>query len=140
MRLHPEKEDCHVIDMVGTIDQGIVTVPTLFGLDPSEMVEKATVASMKAMADELAQEEAENPPFLAEPRPLNVTFIDYENVWDLLADHREGRHIRQLSSLAWVTVGMDRYVLSLRGGGHVKIELELDRWFPFPKFPSLKIG
>lgn len=139
MRLHPSKEDCHVIDMVGTIEKGIVTVPTLFGLDPEEVVEKATVEGMKAKAEELAEQAAEaeegvieegldETPSLGhdEPRPLNITFTEYETVWDLLADSDEEMHIRRCSDFAWVTVGRDRYVLPLRDGSYIKIERDED--------------
>jgi ATP-dependent helicase IRC3 len=34
MRIHPGKKDCHIIDMVASLETGIVTTPTLFGLDP----------------------------------------------------------------------------------------------------------
>lgn len=143
MRLHPSKEDCHVIDMVGTIEKGIVTVPTLFGLDPSEMVENATVEGMKAKAAELAEQAAEAeeagieesldetaPEGHGEPRPLNITFTEYETVWDLIADSEEEMHIRRCSDFAWVTVGRDRYVLTLRDGSYIKIEREEDDgWF-----------
>ena len=54
MRLSPGKKDCHVIDMVGTIRvQGVVTTPTLFGLDPNEIVSEATANQMKEWAEEL---------------------------------------------------------------------------------------
>lgn len=144
MRLHPLKEDCHVIDMVGTIEKGIVTVPTLFGLDPSEMVENATVEGMKARAAELAEQAAEAgeeggldegldetaPGEHGESRPLNITFTEYETVWDLIADSEEETHIRRCSDFAWVTVGRDRYVLTLRDGSYIKIErAEEDGWF-----------
>lgn len=43
MRLSPYtgKEDCHIIDFVGLTDSvvGIVSTSTLFGLDPSEVVD-----------------------------------------------------------------------------------------------------
>lgn len=136
MRLHPGKEDCHVIDMVGTIEKGIVTVPTLFGLDPSEVVDNATVESMKAKAEAQAleaaaaaaeveledEDEIDADPGDGEPRPLNITFTDYETVWDLIADSAEELHIRRSSDYAWVTVDRDRYVLSLQQGGYIKIE------------------
>jgi ATP-dependent helicase IRC3 len=48
MRLSPDtgKDDCHIIDFVdiGSRAPGLVSVPTLFGLDPSEIVDgKCTV-------------------------------------------------------------------------------------------------
>ena len=39
MRLHPGKINCHIIDMIGSIERGIVTVPTLMGLDPDEILD-----------------------------------------------------------------------------------------------------
>lgn len=51
MRLHPGKENCHIIDMVASLETGIVTTPTLFGLDPSELLEDATVADMRDLKD-----------------------------------------------------------------------------------------
>lgn len=142
MRLHPSKKDCHVIDMVGTIEKGIVTVPTLFGLDPSEVVENATVEGMKAKAEAAAAaaaaaaegeeegiEETLDEVGNSEPRPLNITFTDYETVWDLIADSDEEMHIRRISEFAWVTIGRDKYVLSLRDGGYIKITREDDGWF-----------
>lgn len=141
MRLHPSKKDCHVIDMVGTITKGIVTVPTLFGLDPSEMVDNVTVDEMKAKAEELAElaaeEEVEEEEVVdqainetgseshSEPRPLNITFTEYETIWDLIADSAEEQHIRRSSEFAWVTINRDRYVLSLRDG-YIRIEREED--------------
>jgi ATP-dependent helicase IRC3 len=47
MRMSPEtgKEDCHVIDIVDALDRvsGIASIPHLFGLDPSEVVDGITV-------------------------------------------------------------------------------------------------
>lgn len=43
MRLSPDtgKKDCHIIDFVDSTSrvQGVVCVPTMFGLDPSEIIE-----------------------------------------------------------------------------------------------------
>ena len=45
MRLSPEtgKEDCHIIDFVDSASRhnGVVSVPTLFGLDPVEIIDGA---------------------------------------------------------------------------------------------------
>ena len=41
MRLSPEtgKEDCHIIDYVDSVNRvsGVMSVPTLFGLDPMKL-------------------------------------------------------------------------------------------------------
>lgn len=53
------KKDCHIIDMVASVLKGIVTTPTLFGLDPDEVIDKMTPEEMRAKAEErrLAEEE-----------------------------------------------------------------------------------
>ena len=43
MRLSPGtgKEDCHLIDLVDSVSRvaGIASIPSLFGLDPSEIID-----------------------------------------------------------------------------------------------------
>ena len=51
MRLHANKTNCHVIDMVSSLATGIVTTPTLFGLDPTELVKEASAEAMQRMKD-----------------------------------------------------------------------------------------
>jgi len=53
MRLSAGKSDCHVIDMVGSVKtQGVVTAPTLFGLDPNEIVTEETADGLRKRAEE----------------------------------------------------------------------------------------
>ena len=53
MRLSPGKKDCHVIDMVGSVKtHGVVTTPTLFGLDPNEIVSEETADGLRQRAEE----------------------------------------------------------------------------------------
>ncbi|KAL3418360.1 hypothetical protein PVAG01_10076 [Phlyctema vagabunda] len=129
MRLHPGKKDCHIIDMVASLETGIVTVPTLFGLDPSEVVETANPDDMKSMLD-AKESEAQNSATLPsgatkkDVRPVSnkVVFTDYDNVFDLIEDMSGELHIRAISPHAWVNVAQDKYVLSSSDGSHVKIE------------------
>ncbi|CAD6452756.1 9bb38c06-0a4a-4c30-a495-fa6d03d8eb7b [Sclerotinia trifoliorum] len=132
MRLHPGKENCHIIDMVATLSTGIVTTPTLFGLDPSEVVDEAKPDDMKSLKERKEEEEerkrkAEEAVAKASPTSAGfnirtVSFTDYDSVYDLIEDTSEERHIRTISSFAWVCVGPDRYVLSSANGSHIKIE------------------
>ena len=130
MRLHPGKENCHVIDMVASLEAGIVTTPTLFGLDPAEMVEEANVEEMKAQQErkelEVKREErvAENwsPTLPTRQTPRNITFTDYDSVYDLIDDTSGERHIRGISQLSWVMVRQNRYVLSNQSGDYITIE------------------
>lgn len=125
MRLHPDKKDCHIIDMVSSLETGIVTTPTLFGLDPNELVEKASVDDMRKIKDEKAaeaeQQQGDSSGANPAPSPA-VTFTDYSSVLDLIADTSGERHIRALSQYAWVQVGPERFVLSAPSGSYIRIE------------------
>lgn len=128
MRLHPGKENCHIIDLVSSLETGIVTTPTLFGLDPSELVEKASVTDMRDMKERRGEEEPRHAEaYLGGAGPLNssadaVTFTDYSSVLDLIADTSGERHIRSTSQYAWVQVGPERFVLSAPSGSYIRIE------------------
>ena len=127
MRLHPGKTNCHVIDMVASLETGIVTVPTLFGLDPSELVKEANVSELKELKEERESEAQQNDlegsgAFAQKGIDGRVTFTDYDSVYDLIDDTSGERHIRGISQLAWVQVAEDRYVLSSQEGEHITIE------------------
>lgn len=125
MRLHPGKENCHVIDMVASLQAGIVTVPTLFGLDPSEIVNEASPTALRELKDQRTQEHitlnqetkdtmlASDASNLAESR---LTFTHYDSVHDLIEDTSGERHIRAISQNAWVQVDDTKYILAARGG------------------------
>jgi len=125
MRLYPGKENCHVIDMVASLDTGIVTVPTLFGLDPSEIVNEASPTALRELKDRRAEEYftlnqeakdavfASNASILAQSR---LIFTHYDSVHDLIEDTSGERHIRAISPNAWVQVDDAKYILAARGG------------------------
>jgi ATP-dependent helicase IRC3 len=129
MRLHPEKHDCHVIDMVSSLETGIVTTPTLFGLDPGELVDNASANDMRSMRDRNGEEtdrETQAYSKASDPhsdRPSgSVTFTEYGSVFDLIADTSGEKHIRAMSQHTWVQVGQDRYILAAPGGSYIRIE------------------
>ncbi|TVY46911.1 putative mitochondrial ATP-dependent helicase [Lachnellula occidentalis] len=129
MRLHPGKKDCHIIDMVASLATGVISTPTLFGLDPSEVVEGATVDDMKAIQDRKEAEEerdqnASGVSAAKQPGPVTntVTFTDYDSVFDLIEDTTEERNIRSMSPHAWVCIAQDRWILTNSNGSYVKIE------------------
>ncbi|KAI5868622.1 P-loop containing nucleoside triphosphate hydrolase protein [Durotheca rogersii] len=129
MRLHPNKTNCHVIDMVSSLATGIVTTPTLFGLNPSEVVQEATITDMQEIK-ERQEAEVERQALVAAPSPdpegqsksHRVTFIEYDSVFDLIADTSGEMHIRKISQYAWVQVGEERYILSGPRGSYVRLE------------------
>ncbi|KAG5947235.1 hypothetical protein E4U53_006446, partial [Claviceps sorghi] len=151
MRLHPGKENCHIIDLVSSLETGIVTTPTLFGLDPDELVDRASVADMRGMkerqSDETSrpQQDAHNPETAASSLGKNnnrsaaeaaVTFTDYSSILDLVADSSGERHIRALSPYSWVQVGPQRFVLSAPSGSYIRIERIQHDVAPPPSVPS----
>lgn len=131
LRKHAGKGNCHVIDMVASLETGIVTTPTLFGLDPQELVKDADANSMKELKDRKTSEK-EREAHVSE-MSLNahgqlrkfsgdVTFTDYDNVNDLIEDTSGERHIRALSPFAWVQIDDARYVLSSSSGDFLTIK------------------
>lgn len=125
MRLYPDKKDCHVIDMVASLETGIVTVPTLFGLDPSEVVKDASSGDLKALKETRIAEgnsddhlydstSASRDP--AKLKNKELTFIHYDTVHDLIEDTSGERHVRAISANAWVQVDSDRFILTAKGG------------------------
>lgn len=146
MRLHPDKDNCHVIDMVASLETGIVTTPTLFGLDPSEIVDKADVKTLKELDDrkkleEQRQKQIKEAETLGEaktgPFKGTVSFTDYDSVLDLIDDTSGERHIRAISPHAWVHVAQDKYVLTTSTGDYLTIEKISEALFQVRK--TLKI-
>ncbi|KKF96710.1 putative mitochondrial ATP-dependent helicase irc3 [Ceratocystis platani] len=137
MRLFPGKTNCHVIDMVASLDTGITTVATLLGLDPSELLDEASMDEieekrrMKAEAQKQASARDEMLAGLAsthinddkirrgfqdiDDKDISISFINYNSVFDLVADNRDERHIRGLSKNSWVAVDKDNFEDAVHG-------------------------
>lgn len=129
MRLHKDKKNCHIIDMVSSLETGIVTVPTLFGLDPGELVDNATIDDMKEIkehneAEDKRYEHAYDgaPARIPQGLPQKVTFTDYDSVFDLIADTSGEQHIHTLSQYCWVQVAPHKYILSGEAGTYLRLE------------------
>lgn len=146
MRLSPEtgKEDCRIIDFVDSMDRvaGVVSVPSLFGLDPSEIID-GTIPILLRMTNsssiapdeslEAMEERAKTVADLDDlpssfhstdnvPEPKSVTYIDYDNPFALVHQASGAPHILRLSQNAWVGCGGDVYVLDCLGYGFIRIE------------------
>lgn len=130
MRLYAGKENCHIIDMVAALSTGVVSTPTLFGLDPAELVENAdtkTLARLREKKDAEKEREQEEATMLrqknvANKMPGTISFTDYDSVHDLIADTSGDQYIRNLSPNAWVGVGEGRYILTGNTGNYLVIE------------------
>ena len=127
-RKYPGKENCHVIDFVSSLETGVVTTPTLFGLDPELIVEKADVKKLEQLRDRKErEEETRKQATAASGAPTtqlkgSVAFTDYNSITDLIEDTSLDRYIRAISPYTWVRVGEDKYILSCRNHGHLTIE------------------
>lgn len=138
LRLSPGKKNCHVIDMVASLETGIVTTPTLFGLDPSELVSHADATAMttlkeKREREKQREEEAGSPsdPFCENITNLkklsgNITFTHYDSVNDLVEDSRGDYRIRRWSQFSWVQVHPELCILSSGSGDYLKIVTSID--------------
>ncbi|KAF7519439.1 hypothetical protein G7054_g13089 [Neopestalotiopsis clavispora] len=146
MRLHRGKTNCHVIDMVSSLETGIVTTPTLFGLDPGELVSDASVGDMRDLKDR-KEAEAERaytanttkPQTLQDGSVRSLTFTEYDSVFDLIADSSGEQHIRTISQYAWVQVAPDRYILSVPSGTYIRLEKDDAAEDGTPRFAAWEI-
>ncbi|KAK8051352.1 P-loop containing nucleoside triphosphate hydrolase protein [Apiospora rasikravindrae] len=131
MRLHPGKTNCHIIDMVSSLETGIVTAPTLFGLDPSEIVEDATMNDLRKLKDlkTTDDQEPEKPDSTAQSSSKGsvngqITFTEYDSVFDLISDTSGENHIRSISRYSWVQVDQGKYILSAPDGTYIRLQAE----------------
>jgi ATP-dependent helicase IRC3 len=130
MRLHKGKENCHIIDMVATLSTGVVSTPTLFGLDPAEIVDRVDSKSMGKLKERKESDEKQREQEVAELKqrtvarklPGSITFTDYDSVHDLIADTSGDQYIRNMSPNAWVGVGEGKFVLTANTGNYLVIE------------------
>ena len=133
-RKHLGKENCHVIDFVSSLETGVVTTPTLFGLDPDLIVDKVDVKKLEKLRDRREHEEELKAQASAASGAAgtqlkgNVTFTDYNSITDLIDDSSLDRYIRAISAYTWVRVGENKYILSCRNQGHLTIEKIQDEY------------
>ncbi|KAG9314319.1 P-loop containing nucleoside triphosphate hydrolase protein [Chiua virens] len=131
MRQSPEsgKVDCRIIDFVDSSSRisGVISIPTLLGLDPGEIVDDASIAELRARAKSC---DFDNPPIdldcdAALPEPTSVTYYDYEDPFAMVDSFSGAPHISRLSPNAWVGCGSNIYVLECLGKGYIRIEPDL---------------
>jgi ATP-dependent helicase IRC3 len=128
LRLFPGKKDCHIIDMVASLATGVLSSPTLFGLDPDEVLDKSSAEDIQEKMDK--PKEPVPSPDIAEQydgsdNDMKLEFTTYDSIYDLLGDMQSERHIRSISPHAWVRTGDDRYMLS-DSSGWITIDKEDD--------------
>jgi ATP-dependent helicase IRC3 len=127
LRLYPGKDNCHIIDLVSSLKSGVITTPTLFGLDPDETVEGASSEELGVLQSckeaEKNNTRMETADITSTPGKFDgtITFTDYDSIEDLLADRAGDQHIRALSQYTWVQVGLERYILTTMAGNYIAL-------------------
>ncbi|KAF5374878.1 hypothetical protein D9758_000323 [Tetrapyrgos nigripes] len=125
MRLSPAtgKKDCRIIDFVDSLSRvsGVVSTPTLFGLDPNEIaVDDESLESLEERSSEAIGRSDSRDDI---PEPTSVTYTDYEDPFSFVQDSSgTPPHVAQLSTHAWVGCGNEIYVLDCLGRGFVRID------------------
>ncbi|KAK7468850.1 putative ATP-dependent helicase IRC3 [Stygiomarasmius scandens] len=124
MRLSPDtgKTDCRIVDFVDSLTRvsGVVSSPTLFGLDPNEVAEDESMESLEQRASEII---GSSDSMNDIPEPTSVTYTDYDDPFSFVqGSSGTPAHVAQLSTNAWVGCGNEIYVLECLGKGFVRIE------------------
>ncbi|KAI8384977.1 P-loop containing nucleoside triphosphate hydrolase protein [Radiomyces spectabilis] len=138
MRLHPSKTDCLVIDFVDSFDrigkEGLVTFPTLMGLDPNEIVQDEDVLQIEKRVV-LAEKESKNLANLFETSlvqsvesdaQVHLKITEYDDLGELSIDCSGLPDLRKLSRNQWVGVGDDMCVLTILSKGVLTLTREAD--------------
>ncbi|KAF8560312.1 P-loop containing nucleoside triphosphate hydrolase protein [Imleria badia] len=120
------KVDCRIIDFVDSTSRisGVVSIPTLLGLDPSELIDDASIADLKAKAESVGSCNLDNTPVKSDgiPEPTSVTYLDYDDPFAMVDSFSGAPHISRLSPNAWIGCGSNIYVLECLGKGYIRIE------------------
>ncbi|OAX44240.1 P-loop containing nucleoside triphosphate hydrolase protein [Rhizopogon vinicolor AM-OR11-026] len=131
MRQSPStgKVDCHIIDFVDSTNRvaGVVSIPTLFGLDPEEVIDGESIEKLEARAQTVILRDMDDGPVRADsrddiPDPKYITYVDYQNPFALVDGCSGAPHVTKLSPYAWVGCGNDIYILECLGKGYIRIE------------------
>ncbi|EOD49827.1 putative dead deah box helicase protein [Neofusicoccum parvum UCRNP2] len=95
MRLHHGKKNCHIVDMVATLETGVVTTPTLLGLDPDAMLDQVSAEDAKKIKERKEKEKLREeqlaqiqPGISSKPVEIRstITFTEYSSIHELLDD------------------------------------------------------
>lgn len=138
MRLHSGKANCHIIDMVATLETGIITTPTLLGLDPDAVLDQVSSDDAKQIKERKEKEKLRDeqlaqiaPDRSSGPTEIRstITFTEYSSIHDLLDDTSQDHNVRRLSQFAWVCVGEDRFMLTCNNTGNLTVERNEDDQF-----------
>ncbi|KAL0095112.1 P-loop containing nucleoside triphosphate hydrolase protein [Phycomyces blakesleeanus] len=139
MRLYPNKKDCLVVDFVDSFDRigknGLVTIPTLLGLDRNELIECEDILSIERRAikaeearsletEEENLQEGFDSGIMTSAVSLKVT--EYDSLFEIVSDCSGGHELRSASRYTWVAVGDNTCALSVIGVGTIFVRRDSD--------------
>ncbi|KAI8368335.1 P-loop containing nucleoside triphosphate hydrolase protein [Choanephora cucurbitarum] len=131
LRLYPGKENCLVVDFVDNFTrsgpEGLVTVPTLLGLDSSSVTEDADVLELEELAEREKKEKTEDAREI-DPELVSIKVTEYNDLKELMIDISTTNEIRSTSSFNWINVGNDKCVLNIFNTGYIVLERTNSRW------------
>ncbi|KAI9488383.1 P-loop containing nucleoside triphosphate hydrolase protein [Zychaea mexicana] len=141
MRLYPEKQDCLVIDFVDNFSkagsEGLVTFPTLMGLDHNQVVRDENVLDMErravAQANQQhvgeedataanADDEEEEDDDDQHHQDIRVKITEYDDLNEFMLESSVSPELHAVTPNSWVTVGQNKCALSILSFGTVRLE------------------
>lgn len=146
MRLSPStgKEDCRIMDFVDVTSRlNVVSLPSLFGLDPAEIEDEGKVSTSivyypyspplypENVETLEAKSQAKNMPMAgSDPQHAgleSVTYTDFNDPFLLMDNMFSAPNMFRISHNAWVGCGDNIYVLPCLQYGDVRIQLIQDK-------------
>jgi ATP-dependent helicase IRC3 len=122
LRLSPatDKKDCLVIDLVGNTQRGLVSAPSLFGLDPQTPVNNASVADLTEQISQAVDQVDE----VSESSNLDDVSVHYQHPTMQSLLQGQKLPVYRISQNAWIHCGNNVFVLSLLQVGYIRVEKE----------------
>lgn len=114
LRLSPatSKGDCHIIDIVDSMSEGLIVSPTLLGLTHDSLVNDEREEREKKDVDpDAAMQSPVNDAATLKNAQYTVTYIDQDDPFRLGTSSRKS--MAQLSQNSWVVCGDKRYILDI---------------------------
>ena len=149
LRLHHSKAHCNIIDFIGASNVGVISVPTLVGIDKySEPLDEVTIASLqeikkemdikinereKRVVEELQESNNIYHSMLMNSTAMDLTLTSYEDFKSFHETYSldnkaspqilENKYFKD-SKYPWVRIAKNAWALSLYSGNHFRLYKE----------------
>lgn len=124
-----DKTDCLVIDLLGSVERGVIVEPSLEGLDPDQLRNWYTEVSGKTVGENLTPDKSEEEGTQDTSNSVTVsklTYTDFDSPFRNEPDYKNIGDLYQLTRYSWVACGDGIFVLELLGQGYLRIQPERD--------------